>query len=358
MAWVRNTAEGTTTDGPKITGITTGFTALSLCIVCLRLYVRGFMIKSFGHDDWVIVIAWLGICGYTTATVIQTTWGLGLKSLEDMPDENVYTFGLVQYIGAPFYVVGIYGFKMSLLLSYMRVFPGNYRIAAIIVAVIISMAHIAFICVFLFLCTPIAKQWDPSITGGHCADAVPFYLSFSALTILFDVMILVLPFPALLKSQIQLRKKVVLLGLFGLGIFVTIVQVIRIQTIQNLKNYLDSSKAILWSIIETNTGIIIASIPTLSPLVKYFAEKSRAATSSASYNLNSQYALQSWKSKKSGMRPLGSGVDHEAHVSTEAHLDDSTENILIMSPGIRKQTSIIVESKEASTKSRRDSSSA
>jgi hypothetical protein len=49
MAWVRNTAEGTTTDGPKITGITTGFTALSLCIVCLRLYVRGFMIKSFGH---------------------------------------------------------------------------------------------------------------------------------------------------------------------------------------------------------------------------------------------------------------------------------------------------------------------
>ncbi|KAL6353895.1 hypothetical protein LRP88_12890 [Fusarium phalaenopsidis] len=356
MAWVRNTAEGTTTDGPKITGITTGFTALSLFIVCLRLYVRGFMIKSFGHDDWVIVIAWLGICGYTTATVIQTTWGLGLKSLEDMPDENVYTFGLVQYIGAPFYVVGIYGFKMSLLLSYMRVFPGNYRIAAIIVAVIISMAHIAFICVFLFLCTPIAKQWDPSITGGHCADAVPFYLSFSALTILFDVMVLVLPFPALFKSQIQLRKKIVLLGLFGLGIFVTIVQVIRIQTIQNLKNYLDSSKAILWSIIETNTGIIIASIPTLAPLVKYFAEKSKAATSSASYNLNSQYALQSWKSKKSGMRPLGSGVDHEAHVSTETHLDDSTENILIMSPGIRKQTSIIVESKDASTK--RDSSSA
>lgn len=53
------------------------------------------------------------------------------------------------------YVVGIYGFKMSLLLSYMRVFPGNYRTAAIIVAVIISMAHIAFICVFLFLCTPV-----------------------------------------------------------------------------------------------------------------------------------------------------------------------------------------------------------
>lgn len=49
MAWVRNTVEGTTTDGPKITGIAAGFTALSLCIVCLRLYVRGILIKSFGH---------------------------------------------------------------------------------------------------------------------------------------------------------------------------------------------------------------------------------------------------------------------------------------------------------------------
>lgn len=44
---------------------------------------------------------------------------------------------------------------MSLLLSYIRVFPGNHRIAAITVAIIISMAHIAFICVFLFLCTPV-----------------------------------------------------------------------------------------------------------------------------------------------------------------------------------------------------------
>jgi hypothetical protein len=53
------------------------------------------------------------------------------------------------------YVVGIWGFKISLLLSYIRFMTGNYRIACIVLAVIITMAHIAFICVFIFMCNPV-----------------------------------------------------------------------------------------------------------------------------------------------------------------------------------------------------------
>lgn len=88
---------------------------------------------------------------------IETKWGLGLLRYADNPPENLYTFGLVQYIGAPFYVLGIWGFKVSLLLSYLRFFPmANYRLAVIIIAFIITAAHIAFALVFLFLCTPVS----------------------------------------------------------------------------------------------------------------------------------------------------------------------------------------------------------
>lgn len=60
------------------------------------------------------------------------------------------------------YVVGIYSFKLSLLLSYMRFLPGNYRIATMVIAGIITAAHIAFLCVFLFLCTPVWTSQVPS----------------------------------------------------------------------------------------------------------------------------------------------------------------------------------------------------
>lgn len=89
---------------------------------------------------------------------------------------------------------------------------------------------------------------------------------------------MILPLPVLIKAQIQRPRKMILLALFALGIFVTIIQIIRIDTIKNLSNYLNSSISILWSIVETDTGIIIASIPTLPPAVKAVSAKLRGAT--------------------------------------------------------------------------------
>lgn len=150
---------------------------------------------------------------------------------------------------------------------------------------------------------------------------------------------MVLPFPVLLKSKIQRRKKVVLLGLFGLGMFVTVIQIVRIQTIKSLENYLDSAKSILWSIVENDVGIIITCVPTLSPLVKFFNEKTRSGTASASRKPGSRYALQSWGGK-GGMRPLGSGVDAE-HDAGSGRDQGSTDNILYP-VGIVKTTDVTI----------------
>lgn len=157
---------------------------------------------------------------------------------------------------------------------------------------------------------------------------------------------MVLPFPVLLKSKIQQRKKIVLLGLFALGVFVTVIQIVRIQTIKSLQNYLDSAKSILWSIIENDVGIIITCVPTLSPLVKYFNEKTRSGTGSNSRKPGSRYALQSWGTK-GGMRPLGSGHEPESREGDAA--SNSTENIL-HPVGITKTTDVII------TRQRRDDS--
>lgn len=39
--------------------------------------------------------------GFTIVTVLQSKWGLGLVHLSDMPPENLYTFGVLQFAGAP-----------------------------------------------------------------------------------------------------------------------------------------------------------------------------------------------------------------------------------------------------------------
>ncbi|KAF2832354.1 hypothetical protein CC86DRAFT_243433, partial [Ophiobolus disseminans] len=274
MGWTYNTPDGVANDGPMLTAIAIAFTALSLVLVSLRFYVRGRLLKALEIDDWVLGFTWIASCGFAVVTIAQTKWGLGLKHLRDMPDENLFAFGLLQYMGAPFYITSILGFKLSLLLTYLRFMTkGAARNATIGVIVACIAFHLSFLLVQVNLCQPIAKQWDPAITGGKCLPAVPFYTSMASLTIVFDVTVMLLPFPVLLKSRIQRRRKIVLLCLLALGVFITIIQFLRIRTVRNLANYLDSSSLIMWSTIENNAGIIVASVPTLAPLFRYFADK-------------------------------------------------------------------------------------
>ncbi|KAF3762615.1 hypothetical protein M406DRAFT_341802 [Cryphonectria parasitica EP155] len=310
MGWVFNAPGDTSTWGPQIVAIATTFTGFSLIIVCMRIYVRAHLIHAMGLDDWAIIFGWFGICGYSICTIIQTRWGLGVNHIDDMPIQDMKTFLLIEYIGSPLYVCCLFGFKFSLLLSYLRFIPrGVWRFATIGMAIAVTLAHIAFLCCFLFGCSPIAKFWDANITWGHCLG-LPFYTGFSALTITFDFLIMLLPFPTLLRTKIRTRKKVVLCCLFTLGVFISAVQIVRFSYLSQLVNLLDSANPIVWSIVESNLGIVTASIPTLAPLVRYFSEKSRV------------------------------GI----------HDDDSTERIYDPSQGgIMKRTDVLVSSSQGRT---------
>jgi hypothetical protein len=49
MGWTYNTVDpNAPTSGPMITGVAIALTLVSLLTVCLRVYVRGFMIRAFG----------------------------------------------------------------------------------------------------------------------------------------------------------------------------------------------------------------------------------------------------------------------------------------------------------------------
>ncbi|KAJ4424671.1 hypothetical protein N0V82_000599 [Gnomoniopsis sp. IMI 355080] len=151
-------------------------------------------------------------------------------------------------------------------------------------------------------------------------------------------------------SKMQDRKKVVILGLFGLGIFITIIQIIRIQTVRRLANLTDSAPLITWSSVEANLGIIVASIPCLSPLVKYFRERvttasrSRRKSGTAGYRIGSHYALHNWDahqdgSKRSKREDLGIETIAEGRSGTRGSVSTAED---VESAGIVRKTEITI----------------
>ena len=158
---------------------------------------------------------------------------------------------------------------------------------------------------------------------------------------------MLVPFPVLLKLKIQTRKKLVLLGLFGLGLFITVIQIIRIQGVKQIVNYTDSTTVTFWSAVENNLGVIVASVPTLAPLVKYYSEKSQTSDQRSGYPREAalRYAHGPWKTNASRAMELGSEHDASTEMdSFEGHIakgDTSTENIL-SEIGITKRVDVVI----------------
>lgn len=138
----------------------------------------------------------------------------------------------------------------------------------------------------------------------------------------------------LLQLQLRRRQKIALVVLFALGFFVTIIQIIRIFTVKNLKTYTDSKPIIIWSVIEISVAVrlslhasillvlywttteinrvqvILASIPTYAPFFRAFASNlssyrwDTGSNSAGSSHPNSQSRRKAYGlSKFAGSKP-------------------------------------------------------
>lgn len=115
----------------------------------------------------------------------------------------------VQYIGGPIYCLAVLGFKVSLLGGYLRVagFNKTYAIVLYVVLGLVTVSQLIFTFLLSFACTPVEKQWDPSVPGT-CINTLPTYFALGGTSLAWDVLIIVLPFPILRRLQLDKRNKV------------------------------------------------------------------------------------------------------------------------------------------------------
>jgi hypothetical protein len=69
---------------------------------------------------------------------------------------------------------------------------------------------------FLY-CIPMRHFWDPTVPG-ECFNFDNFFLVMSIVEIIIDVALLLLPLRMIANLQLNLQKKLMLSGIFALGI--------------------------------------------------------------------------------------------------------------------------------------------
>jgi hypothetical protein len=109
--------------------------------------------------------------------------------------------------------------KASILLLYDSIFPyrvfhwicrGALLFMALWVATTLLIAGL--------ICRPFAMNWNPTIPGGHCGNYVLAFTITGIINLVTDTVVLVLPLPYLYRLPLPTYKKVVLLGVFSVGL--------------------------------------------------------------------------------------------------------------------------------------------
>jgi hypothetical protein len=214
-------------------------------------------------DDWTIfatIIVGTALTAVTTGGTIKH--GLG-KDVWTLKPKEITTMLLFFEIVAVLYFTTLTLLKLSIVFFYIKVFttPGARRLLWGTAAFTLVWGSV-YVIVAIFQCTPISYFWThwDGLHKGSCLNINAITSSNAGSSIALDIWSLGIPLWHLRRLKLNWKKKVSVALMFGVGTFVTIVSILRLQALvhfarsKNLSwDFFDVS---IWSTVELGVGVI------------------------------------------------------------------------------------------------------
>ncbi|KAI9880983.1 MAG: hypothetical protein M1830_009477 [Pleopsidium flavum] len=277
--------------GPVVLAVTTALLVASSIFVILRLVSRIGIVRRISWDDYFIVLAWLIAFGFSFSICWGTSVGLGRHEVDVEPEWRS-SLKKSEYAFSVLYNPALMATKTSILAFYLTLSKTEqvFRWFTLATLVVVNAAGIALTLLNIAQCHPVGAVFkDPLPSSATCTDIVTLYLSSAPVNIITDLAILFLPMPILTRMRLPRKQKIILIITFSFGVFVAIIDVVRIAYLQSaslarLQQVGTSggtgtvaveeddfswfaSLSFMWSAVEVNVGIICACVPSLKPLV-------------------------------------------------------------------------------------------
>ncbi|KAE8352562.1 hypothetical protein BDV28DRAFT_148912 [Aspergillus coremiiformis] len=232
------------------------------------------MVRSFGSDDWTMAIAALCSVGGWTLYIYKACHGLGhhLDYISDMDRINIAQAAFWQVFICS--AIGMAFLKVSIALNLLRISLTRWYTASLWISIGLVSAY-CFMggMAFLLHCKPIQAQWDHRIENAKCYPLhvfIIFALVNTSFNILTDLIFATLPIPIVWNLHMKRRVRIYLIGVFSLGYITVSLGIVKsvyqLSYAENSDEYFNDS-VVFWALVQFNTGILTASIPSLKPLV-------------------------------------------------------------------------------------------
>ncbi|KAL5117972.1 hypothetical protein ACEQ8H_004117 [Pleosporales sp. CAS-2024a] len=280
--------------GPAESFIMEAWTELAIGIVfiLLRLYFRYLQVGLRGMtvDDFLMILAGaLYIVETTAAYVIVGLWQ-GMANNNFTPEHRTpdvlvpgsqawryAVYGSKGHILGWFMYTGlIWTLKCCWTIYYSRMTDGVQKmdIRIKLAWCLNGATYIAALCMILFKCWPLHRQWqiypDP---GNNCyPGASKLNVSFiTAINATTDMYLMAIPLPIIHRAKLDLKRKLSLFILFSGGWIVIAFGLLRCITLVTV-GPTSPSESGQWSVRESFVAVLVSNTPMVFPLVKRWSK--------------------------------------------------------------------------------------
>ncbi|KAL6230649.1 hypothetical protein BDW75DRAFT_248469 [Aspergillus navahoensis] len=254
---------------------------LSIVAVFLRCFVRVYLVRAFGWDDALMLIALALFIALCVLCMLAPAAGVGHKVVEFTSLNQLQRALKLWWLGQMLYLWASAVAKIAIALALLRLAVRRlHRFILWAVCIVVVIIGLAFWLVLLFNCWPVEYFWERTDTlkQGKCIPTSVLLIiayCYSSLTIVCDITLGILPACLIWSLKMSRRTKLALVGVLGLGAIASVAVVIRLPYLENYADpdFLYSTYQIaVWSVVETGLAIIAGSLITLRPLFRWFLD--------------------------------------------------------------------------------------
>ncbi|KUJ18478.1 uncharacterized protein LY89DRAFT_780548 [Mollisia scopiformis] len=278
--------------GPMIVGLTWTFTSLAVIAVALRFYVRKFVTRALGWDDWLMLFAVVLQVANQALVTVSFHYGLGKHDTSlKKPDQMIAVLKWNWIASLPGMIVSILA-RISIAILLIRLF-GVYEWFKrfLIVFTILQTTVCTLIIPFTWLQdNPVQGLWDVyDRQVKHWDPRIVLYMEYfgQSLYTFSDLTYVLFPVIIIWNLNMPVRQKIGLMLLMAASLFTMSMSIMKVMVAQGSSHFspdveYNASLGVLWSGMEQTCVIIMGCVPPLRAITKLDFTGLRGISSSLS----------------------------------------------------------------------------
>lgn len=169
-------------------------------------------------------------------------------------------------------------------------------------AIYIGLGFVAVELSLFLICRPLSNYWAVPAPNEQCATYQYYEIIQGCISISADIFMLLIGLPLLLQVHVPLKQKLILVIIFGMGIFVIVAAILN--KVYCLVPALISYVYMNWYFREVTVAVLVTNLPLIWSLLRDVFPALKSWTGGSKRGTD-RYRSGPWTSKASGTRHYG-----------------------------------------------------